>query len=95
MEQYPVLLSTAIASKAERLRATALRGVARPFPKPSYLFALVAGELGSIHGSFTTMTGRKIALDIYVEHGNEPRARYAMDALKRAMKWTKTLTPGI
>jgi aminopeptidase N len=58
-----------------------------PFPKPSYLFALVAGDLGSIHDSFTTMTGRRIALDIYVEHGNEPRARYAMGALKRSMKW--------
>jgi len=58
-----------------------------PFPKPSYLFALVAGDLGSIHDSFTTMSGRKIALDIYVEHGNEPRARYAMDALKRSMAW--------
>ena len=58
-----------------------------PFPKPSYLFALVAGDLGSIHDSFITMTGRKIALDIYVEHGNEPRAHYAMDALKRSMRW--------
>src|SRR6202043_3913969 len=46
-----------------------------------------AGELGSIHDSFTTMTGRKIALDIYVEHGNERRADYAMDALKRSMAW--------
>ncbi len=58
-----------------------------PFPKPSYLFALVAGDLGSIHDSFATMSGRKVALDIYVEHGNEPRAIYAMDALKRSMKW--------
>src|SRR5262249_53783416 len=44
-------------------------------------------DLGSIHDSFTTMSGRKVALAIYVEHGNEPRAHYAMDALKRAMKW--------
>jgi aminopeptidase N len=58
-----------------------------PFPKPSYLFALVAGDLGAIHDGFTTMSGRKVALDIYVEHGNEPRAHYAMDSLKRAMKW--------
>ena len=58
-----------------------------PFPKPSYLFALVAGDLGSIHDRFTTISGREIALAIYVEHGNEAKARYAMGALKRSMKW--------
>ena len=58
-----------------------------PFPKPCYLFALVAGDLGSISDSFTTMTGRKVALEIYVEHGNESKAAYAMDSLKRSMKW--------
>jgi aminopeptidase N len=58
-----------------------------PFPKPCYLFALVAGDLGVLRDEFVTMSGRKIALAIYVEHGNEPRAAYAMDSLKRAMKW--------
>ncbi len=58
-----------------------------PHPKPSYLFALVAGDLGVVEGTFTTMSGREVALKIYVEHGNEPRATYAMDALKRSMKW--------
>ncbi len=58
-----------------------------PHPKPSYLFALVAGDLGVIEDSFTTMSGREVALKIYVEHGKEPRATYAMDALKRSMKW--------
>lgn len=58
-----------------------------PFPKPSYLFALVAGDLGCIEDSFTTMKGRQVALKIYVEHGKESRATYAMDALKRSMKW--------
>ncbi|KQV63852.1 aminopeptidase N [Rhizobium sp. Root1220] len=58
-----------------------------PHPKPSYLFALVAGDLGVIEDSFTTMNGREVALKIYVEHGKEPRAAYAMDALKRSMKW--------
>ncbi len=58
-----------------------------PFPKPCYLFALVAGDLGSIHDTFTTMSGRKVDLRIFVEHGNEPKAVYAMDSLKRAMKW--------
>ena len=58
-----------------------------PFPKPSYLFALVAGDLGQIRDSYTTLTGRKIDLRVYVEHGNETRAEYAMDSLKRSMRW--------
>ncbi|MEI2297578.1 aminopeptidase N [Ensifer sp. MJa1] len=58
-----------------------------PHPKPSYLFALVAGDLGVVADTFTTMSGRDVALKIYVEHGKEARAAYAMDALKRSMKW--------
>ncbi|MDX1015377.1 aminopeptidase N [Sinorhizobium medicae] len=58
-----------------------------PHPKPSYLFALVAGDLGVVEDTFTTVSGRNVALKIYVEHGKEPRATYAMDALKRSMKW--------
>jgi aminopeptidase N len=87
-EQYPVLLSNGNRTDSGELPGGRHFAVWNdPFPKPSYLFALVAGDLGSIHDSFTTMTGRKIVLDIYVEHGNEPRAHYAMDALKRSMKW--------
>ncbi|PDT05311.1 aminopeptidase N [Rhizobium chutanense] len=58
-----------------------------PHPKPSYLFALVAGDLGVVEDTFTTLSGREVVLKIYVEHGKEPRATYAMDALKRSMKW--------
>jgi aminopeptidase N len=58
-----------------------------PFKKPSYLFALVAGDLAHIADSFVTMSGRNVALGIYVERGREDRAGYAMDALKRAMAW--------
>jgi aminopeptidase N len=58
-----------------------------PHPKPSYLFALVAGDLGIVEDTFTTASEREVALKIYVEHGKEPRAAYAMDALKRSMKW--------
>ncbi|RUL99781.1 aminopeptidase N [Rhizobium chutanense] len=58
-----------------------------PHPKPSYLFALVAGDLGVVEDTFTTLSGREVVLKIYVEHGKEPRAAYAMDALKRSMKW--------
>ncbi|MER8462221.1 aminopeptidase N [Mesorhizobium sp. M1396] len=58
-----------------------------PFPKPSYLFALVAGDLGQLADSFVTLSGRTVELGIYVEAGKEKLAGYAMDALKRSMKW--------
>ena len=58
-----------------------------PFPKPSYLFAVVGGALASIHDTFTTRSGRKVRLGIYCEPGKEERCRYAMDALKRSMRW--------
>ena len=61
-----------------------------PFPKPSYLFALVGGNLARVGDSFTTMSGRKVALAIYVEPGKEDRCFYAMDSLKRAMAWDET-----
>src|SRR5260221_1203643 len=58
-----------------------------PFPKPCYLFALVGGVLGVVEDSFPSMSGRKVALKIFVEPGKEGRAEYAMGALKRAMLW--------
>jgi aminopeptidase N len=58
-----------------------------PFPKPCYLFALVAGELDVLEDTLVTMTGRTVDLRIYVDPGMAPRAAYAMDALKRSMKW--------
>ncbi|KAB2880466.1 MAG: aminopeptidase N [Pseudorhodoplanes sp.] len=58
-----------------------------PFPKPSYLFALVGGVLGCIEDRFVTTSGRNVALKIYCEPGKEGRCAYAMDALKRAMRW--------
>ncbi|MBB6466873.1 aminopeptidase N [Aminobacter carboxidus] len=58
-----------------------------PFPKPSYLFALVAGDLGCIKDRFVTASGKEVELGIYVEHGKENQAGYAMDSLRRSMKW--------
>src|SRR3954469_16652564 len=58
-----------------------------PFPKPSYLFALVGGTLACVEDFFVTVSGREIALRIYVEPGKEDRCAYAMDSLKRAMRW--------
>ena len=61
-----------------------------PFPKPSYLFALVGGKLACVEDRFRTMSGREITLRIYVEPGKESRCAYAMDSLKRAMRWDET-----
>ncbi|WP_026941701.1 aminopeptidase N [Hellea balneolensis] len=58
-----------------------------PFPKPAYLFALVAGQFDLLEDSFTTMSGREIPLTIYVDPGDAHRAEYAMDSLIRSMKW--------
>ena len=58
-----------------------------PFRKPCYLFALVAGTFDRIEDSFKTMSGRDIPLEIFVDPGDASRALYAMDALKRSMKW--------
>jgi aminopeptidase N len=58
-----------------------------PHPKPSYLFALVGGDLACVEDRFTTMSGREVVLRIYVEHGKEDRCGYAMDSLKRSMRW--------
>ena len=58
-----------------------------PHPKPCYLFALVGGNLASYASDFTTASGRKVDLRIYVEPGKEDRCAWAMDSLKRCMRW--------
>jgi len=85
---YPVLLSNGnMIDKGKMQGGRHFATWQDPHPKPCYLFALVAGDLASQHDSFTTMSGRKVALGIYVEQGKAERATYAMDALKRAMRW--------
>ena len=89
--EAPVLLSNGNRLDAGLLEAG--RHYARwhdPFPKPCYLFALVGGDLGRLEDTFTTRSGREVALAIYVEHGKEANAAYAMDALKRSMAWDET-----
>lgn len=58
-----------------------------PFKKPCYLFALVAGDLEHIEDSYTTTSGRQVALKIYVEKGNEDKCFHAMNSLKASMAW--------
>ncbi len=58
-----------------------------PFPKPSYLFALVAGDLQANRGTFTTRSGREVSLAIWVRAADLPRTEHALHALKLAMAW--------
>ncbi|MCV0427540.1 MAG: aminopeptidase N [Roseibium sp.] len=58
-----------------------------PHPKPAYLFALVAGDLAKVPDHFKTASGNSVDLNIYVEHGKEALCGWAMDSLKRSMRW--------
>ena len=58
-----------------------------PFPKPSYLFALVAGDFDLLEDSYTTSEGREVKLEIFVDRGNLYKAHHAMASLKRSMQW--------
>ena len=87
-KEVPVLLSNG--NLVDSGEASAGRHFAvweDPFPKPSYLFALVAGNLAMVRDTFSTRSQRKIDLRIYVEPGKEDRCGWAMESLKRAMEW--------
>jgi aminopeptidase N len=88
-ETAPVLLSNGNPVGASKVPGTGkLFAVWHdPHPKPSYLFALVGGNLARVPSSFTTGSGRDVALNIYVEPGKEDRCDWAMESLKRAMRW--------
>ena len=58
-----------------------------PHPKPCYLFALVAGDFDLLEDTFTTASGKQVALELYVDKGKKGRGEFALDSLKRAMKW--------
>ncbi|MFT5659205.1 MAG: aminopeptidase N [Gammaproteobacteria bacterium] len=58
-----------------------------PYPKPSYLFALVAGDLARIDGEFVTTSGRTVALQFFTEHHNKDKCDHALTSLQKAMKW--------
>jgi aminopeptidase N len=58
-----------------------------PWPKPSYLFALVAGDLVAVSDSFTTRSGRSVALNVWVRPGDQNRAGFAMESLIKSMRW--------
>nr|PIM03860.1 putative aminopeptidase n [Toxoplasma gondii COUG] len=58
-----------------------------PFPKPSYLFALVAGDFASVSGEFVTMSGRSVTVTIYAQHHQRNQLQWALRSLLRAMRW--------
>jgi aminopeptidase N len=62
-----------------------------PHPKPSYLFALVAGDLVAVRDRFVTRSGREVTLAIWVRHGDQDRCAHAMHALKQAMRWDEEM----
>jgi aminopeptidase N len=86
--RYPVLLAN-----GDPIGGGALEGGRHwaewrdPFPKPSYLFALVAGDLVARRDSFVTRTGKTVSLGIWVRAGDLPRTEHAMESLKAAMEW--------
>lgn len=87
-EKYPILLSNGNKTQChdsfdERHGVTWFD----PHPKPSYLFALVAGDLGSVNDEFTTASGEHVELNIYCDKGNESKCFHAMKSLKEAMTW--------
>ena len=85
---FPVLLSNGnCTATGEGENGTHWAEWHDPWPKPSYLFALVAGDLVANHDSFTTMSGRKVDLNIWVREGDQDRTHHAMQALKDSMRW--------
>jgi len=86
-EKYPVLLSNGNKRQSQDLDKRHSVTWLDPHPKPSYLFALVAGDLGSISDEYVTASGENIELNIYCDLGNESKCYHAMKSLKEAMLW--------
>jgi len=87
-ERYPVLLSNGNTESNFKLD-DGRHGVTwhDPHPKPSYLFALVAGDLGVVKSKFVTASGKYVRMNIYTDKGNESKCKHAMQSLKEAMVW--------
>ncbi|MDH5660644.1 MAG: aminopeptidase N [Gammaproteobacteria bacterium] len=87
-EKYPILLSNGnLIEKREESNGKHWAKWQDPSLKPSYLFALVAGDLFCKEDTYTTMSGREIALQVFVEHENSHKCDHALMSLKQAMKW--------
>jgi aminopeptidase N len=87
-KEYPFLLSNGNRISEENLGSGLHRVTWEdPFPKPSYLFALVAGDFDCRRDSFITAGGREVSLELYVDRGRLSQSRQAMESLKQAMSW--------
>ncbi len=87
---YPILLSNG--NKLSESINDHIKSVTfhDPFPKPSYLFAIVAGDLDVLTDTHKTLSGRDILLEIYMDHGFKDRCYFAMEALKKSMSWDES-----
>ena len=86
--RYPVLLSNGNLTESGDMEGGSHFAVWEdPFPKPAYLFALVAGDLARVVDSFTTRSGREVALHIYTAPEDSDKCGHAMESLKKAMAW--------
>ncbi|KAL8450836.1 hypothetical protein Emed_002293 [Eimeria media] len=89
-EKYPVLLSNGNKIEEGPIPDSTGRHFAvyeDPFLKPSYLFAILAGRLASIDGYFATKSGKNVKINLYSEKKSVPKLRWALDSVKKAMKW--------
>ena len=87
-KKYPILLSNGNCTNTKTFRDGTHSALWEdPYPKPSYLFALVAGNLGCLQDEFITASGRKVTLKIFVDLGKEAQACHAMKCLIKAMRW--------
>ena len=96
--EAPVAEAAVLLGNGNRIAQGEITGTGRhyavwhdPHPKPAYLFALVGGNLDVLEDSLVTSEGRTVELGIYVEPGKAPQAAYAMDALKRSMRWDEAV----
>lgn len=87
-KKYPVLLSNGDLISKKDLADGKHQAIWKdPFKKPSYLFALVAGDIGVVSDTFKTMSGREVKLEVYASHGKQSRCHHALESLKKSMKW--------
>ena len=86
--RYPTLLSNGNCVASEELDDGRHRAVwDDPYPKPCYLFALVAGEFEELHGDYTTQSGRRVSLELYADKGQGKRLGFALESLIESMRW--------
>ena len=86
-DRLPVLLSNGNRVNSGQIGGRHWVEWADPFPKPSYLFALVAGDLARVDGEFVTSSGKTVTLQFFTEHHNRDKCAHALASLQKAMKW--------